>query len=61
MKAEYVRYMEIESQRYPSERESDYGSWMDVGSDQRSSRHENNSQSRYSNILNMVQGGGLYI
>jgi len=25
--------------------ESDYRSWMDVGSDQRSSRHENNSQS----------------
>jgi len=23
--------------------------------------NENNSQSRYSNILNIVQGGGLYI
>ena len=35
MKAEYVRYMEIGSQRIyiPSGQESDYGSQMDVGSD----------------------------
>src|SRR5882724_8080533 len=38
MRAEYFRYMEIESQGIPSERESDYGSRMDVRSDQRSSR-----------------------
>ena len=35
MKAEYFRYMEIESQGIPSEWELDYGSQMDVGSDQR--------------------------
>jgi len=38
MKTDYFQYMEIESQRYSSEHESDYGSRMDVGSDQRSSR-----------------------
>jgi len=31
---------------------------MDVRSDQRSSRHENNSQRQYLNISNIVQGGG---
>ena len=38
MRAKYFRYMEIESQGIPSEWELDYGSWMDVRSDQRSSR-----------------------
>src|SRR5882724_8145189 len=38
MKAGYFQYMEIRSQRYSQWWELDYGSWMDVGSDQRSSR-----------------------
>jgi len=37
MKAKYFQYIEIGSQRYSSGRESDYGSRMDVRSDQRSS------------------------
>src|SRR5882724_1140612 len=38
MRAKYFWYMEIKSQGIPSEWESDYGSQMDVKSDQRSSR-----------------------
>ena len=38
MKADYFRYMESRVGGIPSGRESDYGSQMDVGSDQRSSR-----------------------
>jgi len=34
---------------------------MDVGSDRGRVDNENNNQSRYSNISNIVQGGGLYI
>jgi len=37
--------------------ESDYRSWIDVRSDQSWVDNEYNSQSQYSNILNIVQGG----
>ena len=38
MKAKYFQYVESRVRGIPSEQESDYGSRMDVGSDQRSSR-----------------------
>jgi len=45
----------------PSEQESDYGvRWMLEVTRGRVD-NENNNQSRYSNISNIVQGGGLYI
>jgi len=52
--------LEIESQRYSSGQELDYGSQMDVGSDQSRVDNENNNQSQYSNMSNIVQGG-VYI
>jgi len=61
MKARYFRYKEIRSQRYPDRWESDYRSWMDVGSKTHRGQvdNENNSQSQYLNILNNIQSLGL--
>ena len=61
MKAGYIRYMEIKSQRYSLKQELDYGSRMMSEVTRGRVDNENNSQSRYSNISNIVQGGGLYI
>jgi len=62
MKADYFRYMEIESRRYfPVNRNRIMGvRWMSEVTRGRVD-NENNNQSQYSNILNIVQGGGLYI
>jgi len=58
MEVRYFQCIEIGNQRYSSEQESDYGDGCLKVTRGRVD-NENNSQSRYLNILNIVQGGGL--
>jgi len=61
VKADYIRYMEIETQRYSqlSGNQITGVGWMLEVTRGRVD-NENNNQSRYSNISNIVQGG-VYI